>query len=60
MIFHAVPVELRFKDANNRVIRVNSAAAEADGYTVAELEGKSCWDLYPAELAASITPMTWR
>ena len=22
MIFHAVPVELRFKDANNRVIRV--------------------------------------
>ena len=52
MIFHAVPVELRFKDANNRVIRVNSAAAEADGYTVAELEGKSCWDLYPAELAA--------
>jgi PAS domain S-box-containing protein len=52
MIFHAVPVELRFKDANNRLIRVNNAAAEADGYTVAELEGKSCWDLYPEELAA--------
>jgi PAS domain S-box-containing protein len=52
MIFHAVPVELRFKDANNRLIRVNDAAAEADGYTVAELEGKSCWDLYPQELAA--------
>src|SRR5713101_285120 len=52
MIFHAVPVELRFKDANNRFIRVNNAAAEADGYTVAELEGKSCWDLYPEELAA--------
>ena len=52
MVFHAVPVELRFKDANNRIIRVNDAAAEADGYTVAELEGKSCWDLYPQELAA--------
>src|SRR5262249_1854926 len=26
-------------------------AAEADGYTVAELEGKSCWDLYPEEMA---------
>ena len=52
MIFHAVPVELRFKDTNNRLIRVNSAAAEADGYTVAELDGKSCWDLYPQELAA--------
>jgi PAS domain S-box-containing protein len=52
MIFHAVPVELRFKDTNNRFIRVNNAAAAADGYTVAELEGKSCWDLYPEELAA--------
>jgi PAS domain S-box-containing protein len=52
MIFHAVPVELRFKDTNNRLVRVNSTAAEADGYTVAELEGKSCWDLYPEELAA--------
>ena len=52
MIFHAVPVELRFKDANNRLIRVNNAAAAADGYPVTELEGKSCWDLYPAELAA--------
>ncbi|HSX79555.1 MAG TPA: GAF domain-containing protein, partial [Candidatus Saccharimonadia bacterium] len=52
MMFHAVPVELRFKDANNRFIRVNNAAAEADGYAVAELEGKSCWDLYPEELAA--------
>src|SRR4030095_1139247 len=51
-IFHTVPVELRFKDTNNRFIRVNNAAAEADGYTVAELEGKSCWDLYPEELAA--------
>jgi PAS domain S-box-containing protein len=51
MIFHAVPVELRFKDTNNRFIRVNNAAAAADGYTVAELEGKSCWDLYPEELA---------
>jgi PAS domain S-box-containing protein len=54
MIFHAVPVELRFKDTNNRLIRVNNAAAEADGYTVAELEGKSCWDLYPEELARGI------
>jgi PAS domain S-box-containing protein len=52
MIFHAVPVELRFKDTDNRFIRVNNAAAAADGYTVAELEGKSCWDLYPEELAA--------
>src|SRR5215471_5041637 len=52
MIFQAVPVALRFKDTNNRFIRVNNAAAEADGYTVADLEGKSCWDLYPEELAA--------
>ena len=51
-LFHAVPVELRFKDTDNRFIRVNNAAAVADGYTVAELEGKSCGDLYPEELAA--------
>src|SRR5437879_9189104 len=52
MIFQAVPVELRFKDTDNRLIRVNNTAAAVDGYTVAELEGKSCWDLYPEELAA--------
>jgi PAS domain S-box-containing protein len=52
MIFHAVLAELRFKDTNNRLIRVNNTAAVADGYTVAEIEGKSCWDLYPEELAA--------
>jgi PAS domain S-box-containing protein len=52
MLFHAVPVELCFKDTRNRLVRVNNTAAEADGYTVAELEGKSCWDLYPEALAA--------
>jgi PAS domain S-box-containing protein len=51
-IFHAVPSEIRFKDTNNRLIRVNRAAAEADGYTVAELEGKSLWQHYLAEIAA--------
>src|SRR5262249_45267925 len=40
-IFHTVPTELRFKDTNNRYLRVNRAAAEADGYTVEEVEGKS-------------------
>jgi PAS domain S-box-containing protein len=51
-IFHAVPSEIRFKDTNNRLLRVNRAAAEADGSTVAELEGKSLWQHYPAEIAA--------
>jgi PAS domain S-box-containing protein len=51
-LFHAVPVELRLKDTNNRLVRVNHTAAEADGSTVAALEGQSCWDLYSAELAA--------
>src|SRR5262249_31675753 len=51
-IFHAVPSEIRFKDTNNRLLRVNRAAAEADGYTVAELEGKSLWQQYPADIAA--------
>jgi PAS domain S-box-containing protein len=51
-IFHAVPSEIRFKDTNNRLLRVNRAAAEADGSTVAELEGKSLWQHYPTEIAA--------
>jgi PAS domain S-box-containing protein len=51
-IFHAVPAEIRFKDTNNRLVRVNRAAAEADGYTVAELESKSLWQHSPAEIAA--------
>jgi PAS domain S-box-containing protein len=51
-IFHTVPTELRFKDTNNRFLRVNRAAAEADGYTVEEVEGKSVWQLYPREIAA--------
>jgi PAS domain S-box-containing protein len=51
-IFHAVPTEIRFKDTHNRLLRVNRAAAETDGYTVAELEGKSAWQLYPHDIAA--------
>ena len=51
-IFHAVPSEIRFKDTNNHLLRVNRAAAEADGSTVADLEGKSLWQHYPAEIAA--------
>jgi len=51
-IFHTVPTEIRFKDTNNRLVRVNRAAAEADGYTVEEVEGKSVWQLYPREIAA--------
>jgi PAS domain S-box-containing protein len=51
-IFHAVPSEIRFKDTSNRLLRVNRTAAAADGYTVADLEGKSLWQYYPAEIAA--------
>ena len=51
-IFHTVPTEIRFKDTNNRLLRVNRAAAEADGYTVEEVDGKSVWQLYPREIAA--------
>jgi PAS domain S-box-containing protein len=51
-IFHTIPMEIRFKDTNNRLLRVNRAAAETDGYTVEEVEGKSVWQLYPREIAA--------
>ncbi|HEY5865230.1 MAG TPA: GAF domain-containing protein [Candidatus Tectomicrobia bacterium] len=51
-IFHAVPSEIRFKDTDNRLVRVNRTAADAEGYAVADLEGKSLWQHYPAEIAA--------
>jgi PAS domain S-box-containing protein len=51
-IFDTVPTEIRFKDTDNRLLRVNRAAAEADGYTVEEVEGKSAWQMYPREIAA--------
>jgi PAS domain S-box-containing protein len=50
-IVNATPVMLWLKDTENRVLRVNPAAAKVEGADTAELEGKSAYDLYPREQA---------
>jgi two-component system, cell cycle sensor histidine kinase and response regulator CckA len=50
-VFAASPVMFWYKDDANRLIRVNPAAAAAEGQRPEEIEGKSCWDLYPKDQA---------
>jgi PAS domain S-box-containing protein len=47
VIFDVVPAMIFFKDTENRFIRVNRALAEASGMTVEQMEGKSCFELFP-------------
>ncbi len=46
-IFDATPIMFWLKDTHNRTLRINQAAAELEGVTPAEVEGKSAYDLYP-------------
>lgn len=50
-IFDAMPIMFWYKDTENRNVRVNRAAAELEGTSVAAVEGKSAYDLYPKEQA---------
>ncbi|GAB4434061.1 MAG: hypothetical protein Kow00120_00190 [Anaerolineae bacterium] len=45
-IFDAAPVMIWYKDTENRILRLNKAAAAAMGRTVAEVEGRSVYDLH--------------
>lgn len=48
-IFDRVPAMIWHKDADNRVIRCNRAAAASRGLTVEQMEGKSTRDLFPEQ-----------
>lgn len=50
-LFDATPVMFWYKDTRNNVVRVNKAAADFEQTPIAELEGKSCFDLYPIDQA---------
>lgn len=50
-LFDSIPIMFWYKDMANRVIRVNQAAAELEGTSTGEMEGKSCYQLYPKEQA---------
>jgi PAS domain S-box-containing protein len=50
-IFDATPIMFWLKDTHNRTLRINKAAAELEGVTPADVEGRSAYDLYPHEQA---------
>lgn len=53
VILDGVPAAIWFKDAENRILRVNRAAAQMVGLSPEELQGKSTYDLFP-EVAARL------
>lgn len=47
IIFSSMPIMLWYKDDQNNVVRVNEAAAQFEGTSRENIEGKTSWDLYP-------------
>lgn len=45
------PGPVFYKDTTNRYVRVNKYVADSHGLSKEQLEGKSCFDLYPREQA---------
>ncbi|PCH61151.1 MAG: hypothetical protein COC04_06355 [Gammaproteobacteria bacterium] len=52
-IFNAGSIYFWYKDAHNRILRVNNAAAALDGREPAFFEGKRTEDIFPKEQAAA-------
>ena len=51
IILDSVPASILYKDKENRFIRVNKACAEMLGRPKEEIEGKSCLEIFPPDLA---------
>ncbi len=52
LIFDSTRAMIWFKDAENRILRANRLAAQNSGLSIAEIEGRSSYDLFPAQAAA--------
>ncbi len=50
-LFDLIPIKVWFKDTANRILKVNQSAAEFEGKTVDDLQGKSCYKIYPKDVA---------
>jgi|GEM_PF-3081457 len=48
-LLDGIPDMVWYKDRHNRIVRTNVKAAQSIGRRVAEVEGQSTYDLYPAE-----------
>ncbi len=51
MILDHIPGIIVYKDTENNILRVNKFLADAHNLLKEEMEGKSCFDLYPKEQA---------
>jgi len=51
IIFDSTPIMFWYKDAHNRIMRVNKAAADFENLSPNAIEGKSSYDMYPKEQA---------
>ncbi|MGH7232119.1 MAG: PAS domain-containing protein, partial [Nitrospiraceae bacterium] len=51
VIFDSVPAMIWYKDAKNRIVRLNKPAADSIGARIQDLVGKSTYDVYPDEAA---------
>lgn len=47
LIFDHVPVRIWYKDAHNRILRLNAQAAESMNMSVADAEGQDTYELFP-------------
>jgi PAS domain S-box-containing protein len=47
LILNNIPVRIWMKDDNNRILRLNRAAADSMGLRMQDAEGKSTYDLFP-------------
>ena len=50
-LFDLIPALIWFKNTENGILRINQRAAETAGKPVAEIEGKSTFEVYPQEAA---------
>jgi len=51
ILLDAVPAMVWYKDRHNRILAINSYAAETTGMTVAEIVGKKTEEVYPKDAA---------
>jgi PAS domain S-box-containing protein len=51
VLFDLIPAMIWFKDANNKILRLNKRAAEITGKSAQEIEGKSTFEIHPQEAA---------
>jgi len=56
VILDSVPASILYKDKENRFIRVNRICAELVGRPIEEIEGKSCFEIFPHDQAEAF----WR